>query len=115
MRQEKFAAYFVELAKTCGRTGEPMIRNLEYVFPHQGYADVKDEFLMGDSLLVAPVVEKGAVTRDVIVPPGRWVADDGTEVTGPKRLTVQAPLSRLPYFVKTKDSCDANICRRIPR
>ena len=98
MRQEKFARYFVELAKESGRTGEPMIRNLEYNYPGQGYANVRDQFMMGTELLVAPVVEKGAAAREVVIPPGTWRADDGTVVTGPTRLTVKAPLSRLPYF-----------------
>ena len=102
LRQEKFAAFFVELAKACARSGEPMIRNLEYVFPKMGYAAVKDEFMMGDDLLVAPVMEKDAATRDVIIPPGEWTADDGTAVKGPCRITVKTPLSRLPYFTRKR-------------
>ena len=57
-----------------------------------------DEFLMGENLLVAPVVEKGAKTRKVVIPPGRWLGDDGTEIAGPAEITVNAPLSRLPHF-----------------
>ena len=98
LRQEKFAAYFVALAEECGRTGEPMIRNLEYMFPHRGYAAVRDEFMMGDRLLVAPVLEKGAVSREVVIPPGDWIADDGAEIHGPRTITVDAPLARLPHF-----------------
>ena len=98
LRQEKFAVYFVDLAKECGRTGEPMIRNLEYEFPHQGYAEVKDQFLMGDFLMVTPQLRKEASSREVAIPPGRWRADDGTVVTGPRHITVETPLSRLPYF-----------------
>ena len=100
MRQVKFAAYFVELAKESGRTGEPMIRNLEYVFPRRGYAAIRDEFMMGDRLLVAPQTVKDAASRTVEIPEGTWVSDDGTEVAGPARITVSTPLSRLPYFTK---------------
>ena len=98
MRQSKFAAYFVELAKESGRTGEPMIRNLEYNYPGQGYAKISDQFMMGRKLLVAPVVVKDAVSRKVTLPPGKWVADDGREYVGPTTIEVEAPLSRLPYF-----------------
>ena len=98
MRQEKFAGYFVALAKECARTGEPMIRNLEYAYPHRGYAGIRDEFLMGERLLVAPQMVKDATSREVTIPAGTWIADDGREVAGPTVITVETPLSRLPYF-----------------
>lgn len=41
---------------------------------------------------------KGATSRKVVIPPGRWLGDDGTEVEGPAEITVNAPLSRLPHF-----------------
>ena len=100
MRQEKFAAYFVALAKESGQTGEPMIRNLEYEFPGMGYAGIRDEFIMGHDLLVAPVVEKGATSRKVVLPPGRWRADDGTVFDGPTTTDIAAPLGRLPHFMR---------------
>ena len=98
--RQKFAPKFVELAKRAAKDGEPIMRNLEYAFPGCGYGAIKDEFLMGDDLLVAPVVEEGAKTRTVTVPPGTWVADDGREVTGPTVVTVETPLARLPYFTR---------------
>lgn len=100
MRQTKFAAYFVSLAQACGKSGEPMIRGLAYAYPGHGYEAVKDQFLMGENLLVAPVLEKGAVSRTVVIPPGRWRADDESCVVGPQTIVVQTPLSRLPHFVK---------------
>jgi hypothetical protein len=41
---------------------------------------------------------KGATSRKVVIPPGRWLGDDGTEVEGPAEITVNAPLSRIPHF-----------------
>ena len=100
MRQEKFAKFFVELAKESGRTAEPMIRNLEYNYPGRGYAKIRDEFMMGTTLLVAPVVEKGVKSRKVVLPPGVWLGDDGRECAGPATIEVETPLARLPYFVR---------------
>ena len=96
--RQRFAPQFVKLAKESAQTGEPMMRNLEYVFPGKGYAGILDEFLMGDDLLVAPVVEKGATQRKVVLPPGTWRADDGSVFAGPATVDVAAPLDRLPYF-----------------
>ena len=96
--RQRFAPRFVELAKVSAKTGEPMMRNLEYNYPGMGYAEIKDEFMMGEGLLVAPVMEKGAVSRKVVLPPGRWKADDGKVYDGPATAEVSAPLSRLPHF-----------------
>ena len=96
--RQKFAPRFVELAKESARTGEPMMRNLEYNFPGMGYADIKDQFMMGDDLLVAPVLEKGAKSRKVVLPPGTWKADDGQLHIGPATIETATPFSRLPHF-----------------
>ena len=101
--RQRFAPKFVELTNTSGLTGEPMLRNLEYNYPGMGYANVSDEFMMGDDLLVAPVVEKGATERTVVLPPGTWTADDGTVHEGPKTFSVKAPRARLPHFILKRD------------
>lgn len=36
------------------KTGEPIIRHMEYAFPHQGFVDCRDQFMLGDKYLVAP-------------------------------------------------------------
>ena len=100
--RQKFAPMFVELAKKAATDGEPILRGLEYNYPNQGYASVIDEFMMGTDLLVAPQMEKDATTRDVVIPPGTWKADDDTTVVGPKTITVKTPLARLPHFVRVK-------------
>ena len=82
--------------------GEPMMRNLEYAFPGRGYAEIRDEFLMGEDLLVAPVLEKGATSRRVVLPPGAWHADNGRIHDGPAEIEVDAPLARLPHFVRVR-------------
>ena len=103
--RQKFAPKFVELARRAGETGEPIMRYLEYSYPGMGYAEIRDQFMMGDDLLVAPVVEKGAKTRRVVIPPGRWRGDDVKEVVGPATVEVAAPLERLPHFVRLSTDC----------
>lgn len=98
--RNRFAAEIVNLARESGRTGEPMMRCLEYGFPGLGYATVQDEFLMGSNLLVAPQIVKGAKTRKVVIPPGTWVSDCGVTVTGPCVVDEETPLERLPYYVR---------------
>jgi alpha-glucosidase (family GH31 glycosyl hydrolase) len=59
-------------------------------------------FVLGDALLVAPVIEEGAVKRSVFVPAGVWRSweDDSVVVSGPGVTTIDAPLDRLPVFVR---------------
>ena len=94
----------LSLARESARTGEPIVRPLEYAFPGRGYAAIADEFLLGPDTLVAPVVEKGARKRRVVFPPGRWKGDDGTTVQGPAVVEVAAPLERLPWYRRTEPS-----------
>ena len=64
------------------------------------YAQIIDEFMIGDDLLVAPVLAKGAVSREVVLPPGKWRDASGVVHAGPARISVDAPLGRLPHFVR---------------
>jgi alpha-glucosidase len=63
--------------------------------------DCEDTFLLGDALLVAPVLDPGADRRAVQLPRGRWY-DTVTEQSyeGPAQVLVDAPLSRIPVFAR---------------
>jgi hypothetical protein len=47
------------LVREAEKTGEPILRALEYNAPHQGLAWIKDEFMLGEDILAAPVVTPG--------------------------------------------------------
>jgi alpha-glucosidase len=96
----KMGTEILELARGSAKSGEPIVRNLEYVFPGNGYEMIKDQFLLGDNILVAPVVEKGKREREVIFPQGKWQGDDGTIVEGPVKQLINVPLERLPWYRK---------------
>lgn len=95
-----FAERFVTLAREASKTGEPVVRSLEYVFPNEGFGRVKDSFMIGDDVLVAPVCEKGATERTLRLPRGTWRDERGETFEGGAEITVDAPLDRLPYFTK---------------
>ncbi|MGO8696283.1 MAG: glycoside hydrolase family 31 protein [Limisphaerales bacterium] len=88
------------LARQSAGTGEPIVRAMEYVFPHQGYERIHDQFLLGTRILVAPVLEKGARYRAVVLPPGTWRGFDGRRYSGPARILLAVPLDDLCYFEK---------------
>jgi alpha-glucosidase (family GH31 glycosyl hydrolase) len=94
--------YILDLARKSALTGEPIVRSMEYVFPHQGYAQVKDQFLLGDRFLVAPVLQRGSRHREVALPKGKWRGFDGNRYVGPAKVTPAVALDDLCYFEKVK-------------
>lgn len=98
---ERMGAYILELARYAAETGEPIVRHLEYVFPGQGFAECKDQFMLGDKYLVAPMVTKGT-EREVHLPKGKWKDERGRTFKGGRTILVDVPLERLPYFEKLK-------------
>lgn len=83
-------------------TGIPPTRGLWLHYPDDARARAEDQqWLLGADVLVAPVVEAGAETRDVYLPKGCWQhVDSGTEYQGPIDVTVHAAIDSLPYFFR---------------
>jgi alpha-glucosidase (family GH31 glycosyl hydrolase) len=54
--------------------------------------------MLGEAILVAPVLRQGASTRTVVFPPGVWADEEGRNVQGPVQIEVEAPLARLPWY-----------------
>lgn len=98
----KYADYIVGLVNDSVKTGEPILKMMEYSYPGKGYEYITDQFLLGDDMLIAPVIKKGAVTKDVVFPDGKWEDENGKIYEGPATITVDAPLDVLPYFKKVK-------------
>ena len=95
---EQLGSYLIEQAKQSAKTGEPIVRSMEYVFPNQGFADCKDQYMLGDKYLVAPVITESD-TRTVKLPKGTWRDDQGKKYKGGETYTLHVPLDRLPYFI----------------
>jgi alpha-glucosidase (family GH31 glycosyl hydrolase) len=79
----------------------PMLRPLALHYPtfEPGWTR-KDQYLLGDRLLVAPVVEQGKTSRTVDLPPGSWwPLAGGPAVNGGVALPVEASLTQIPVFV----------------
>ena len=91
---------------TCAReaydTGLPIMRAMFLEFPQDRECRRQDfQFMFGPSLLVAPVVEQGATTREVYLPKGRWYDWYTGEIyEGGRYVTVPAPLDKTPLFVR---------------
>jgi alpha-glucosidase len=97
----QFTPVIMKLAKQSSQTGEPIVRHLEYVFPDQGFTETKDAFMLGDSILVVPALQKGATSLTVKLPrilKSKWKSDEGKIYKGGTTIQIDVPLDRLPYF-----------------
>lgn len=81
-------------------TGAPVMRHLSLLFPKDGKTyGIGDEYMLGDSLLIAPVVSRGAVTRDVYLPGDAYFDFwTGVRVGGHTTINAQAPLDAVPIY-----------------
>ncbi len=99
----EFAPYILELARHAAETGEPIVRAMEYEFPHQGFNRPMQQFMLGDRWLVAPVVTPDSA-KTVELPAGTWRDDLGVTHVGPATLRLEkVPLSRLSRFERIGD------------
>jgi alpha-glucosidase len=96
---ERFGDYIINCAKESAKTGEPIVRHMEYSFPNKGFAECKDQFMLGERYMVAPVVTREN-TRTIKLPEGRWRDDTGKTYKGGQTITINVPLNRLVYFEK---------------
>lgn len=102
VERRRLSPYFMTLAHLARRTGAPYVRPLWWGTPEdRALRDCEDAFLLGDCLLVAPVLDPGSDRRAVQLPRGRWY-DTETEQAyeGPAQILVDAPLSRIPVFAR---------------
>ncbi len=95
--------YIRSLVYSSTQNGMPAMRMMPLAFPDDpAVADMFDEFMLGDALLVAPVLTSGATSRSVYLPRGVWIeyGDRSTPRTGPATITAEAPLDVIPRFVR---------------
>ncbi|WP_119582691.1 glycoside hydrolase family 31 protein [Streptomyces europaeiscabiei] len=102
VERRRLLPYFMTLAHLARRTGAPYVRPLWWSAPEdRSLRDCEDAFLLGDCLLVAPVLDAGADRRTVQLPRGRWYDTvTGQAYEGPGQALLDAPLSRIPVLAR---------------
>ena len=98
----KLLPYNYTLGYEQAKFGKPLVRPLFY---YGGYDpelfNANDEFMWGDEILVAPVLEKGATSRKLYLPEGSWfnLISDAQEMGG-AWLDYKVDSTNIPVFVK---------------
>lgn len=94
--------YLYSAVRETHETGLPVVRALWLHYPDDATAVLRgDEYLWGREMLVAPVVEKGATTRNVYLPKGDWY-DFWTEekLAGGREISKAVDLATTPLYVR---------------
>jgi alpha-glucosidase len=84
------------------KTGLPIMRPLILEYPNdRSVYNLCDQFMVGNSLLVAPVLRPSTEYRSVYLPEGDWIDYwSGERFTGGRHILAHAPLDVLPLYIK---------------
>jgi sulfoquinovosidase len=83
-------------------SGDPIMRHMFLVEPsNPTFWNCDDQYMFGDALLVAPILEDGVRSRSVVLPEGNWINYwNGEYYMGSKEVLLPAPLDQIPLLVK---------------
>lgn len=98
------------LAQAATRTALPVMRPLALHWPADEDAVREDtQYLLGEGLMVAPVLRAGHRRRLVYLPAGRWaevfnLSEFGAVHTGGQHVVANAPLHTLPMYLRAGEA-----------
>ncbi|MBZ5667346.1 MAG: hypothetical protein LAO30_22435 [Acidobacteriia bacterium] len=95
--------YLYSYAHQATQTGLPLIRHLMLEYPDDPMAwNAENEYLLGEKILVAPVVTPGATTRTLYLPKGSWMDYwTGKLIEGGRLVKMPAPLDQIPILIRS--------------
>ncbi|WP_458414486.1 glycoside hydrolase family 31 protein [Schinkia sp. CFF1] len=94
--------YFYSLFREASELGIPVMRPLLLEYPNDPYVtNLSDEYLIGDNVLIAPIMKPDTYHRVVYLPQGDWVDYWSDEIiSGGTHILTEASLEILPIFIK---------------
>jgi alpha-glucosidase (family GH31 glycosyl hydrolase) len=100
--RERLVPYLVAQARRTLETGWPLLRSISLSHPGDAQAWAHPyQFLLGDDLLVAPVVEAAARSCSVYLPAGTWIdVWTSSPITGGRTITVDTPIDQIPVWCR---------------
>ncbi len=100
-QRERWVAHLVSYGYEAQERGFPLVRPLGMQYPKDDQADRhRDEFMLGDELLVVPITDPGKVRR-VYLPAGQWTDwDTNRRYPGRRVIEVEVPAEGILLFAK---------------
>ncbi|MFD1176679.1 TIM-barrel domain-containing protein [Paenibacillus puldeungensis] len=103
--REAMRPYTRRLMQEAHEQGSPVMRPMFYEFPQEDICwELKDQYMFGPDILVAPVLQEGSTEREVYLPAGaEWTElHSGRVYKGGQTITAAAPLEVIPVFLKNE-------------
>ncbi|XP_050498391.1 myogenesis-regulating glycosidase-like isoform X2 [Diabrotica virgifera virgifera] len=99
---EQYSDVIIKAMERSVSDGSPVNPPIWWIDPTDPVAlACNDEYLVGEDILVAPVLEEKSRSRNVYLPRGRWRdGQNGTVYEGPLSFDYPADIDILPYFIK---------------
>lgn len=97
-----FIPYLYDLVRKMNTKGEPIVRPLFYNYPEDKIAlDINDEYMVGENVLMAPIVNKDETKRIVYLPKGKWIDYfSGRTLRGNRHYMIDYKLDETGIYIK---------------
>lgn len=99
----KLMPYLYSLAWQASQTGLPLVRPLFWLDQHDKRLwGIDDAFMLGDCLLIAPVLHPHELSRKIYLPDGKWYSWwDDRQFSGPGEIEYKSSLENIPVLVRS--------------
>lgn len=100
--REKLKPYIIAHMDMASNTGKPLMRPMFFEYPKDAICyTLEDQYMFGEDILFAPIVEQGQTEREVYLPKGKWVrAFTQEKYNGPQTVSCKAEIHEFICFVK---------------
>ena len=100
--RERMKPYTQKYMDIASKTGKPIMRPMFFdYYQDENCYTLEDQYMYGEEILFAPIVEQGQEEREVYLPEGSWInVFDGKTYTGSQIIICHAKLHEFIAFVK---------------
>lgn len=114
--REQLRPYLIKQALQCAEKGVPLMRPMAYAYPADiQAAQAEYQYLLGDRLLICPVMKSGVREISVYLPAGQWQDPFSGEVlSGGQWVTRSARLDEIAVFLSIEQINSAPFSKAMP-
>ena len=103
--------YIWQEAQYSSVTSRPMMAHLVYDYVGDDCVrNIEDQYMFGRDMMVAPVIEEGAVSRMIYLPEGVWYdLWSGNRFAGKQTIEYSCDIDKIPVFVREGSMIPVNL------